>query len=232
MSGMIEIIRKVVDSELKKLHFSELGVVTSIFPHASDSDKDNYECNVQMKNRDLELRKVPVATQLIGLTYIPQVGDLVLLNFINCNINAPIIIGRLYNDEDRPPANEGEEIIYVPPYSSNADLRRFHMELPSGLLLTIQDEMIKIEAGGTKIIVNKDGDVELESKAKVVVNATGDMELTAANLKIETQQNLEIKAGVNANIESGASMGLKAGATADIEASAPLTLKGAMVNIN
>jgi phage baseplate assembly protein gpV len=232
MSGIVEIIRKVVESELKKLYFTELGIVTSIFPHESDSDKDNYECNVKLKYKDLELRKVPVATQHIGLANIPKVGDLVLLSFINGNINAPIVIGRLYNDEDRPPVNQEEEIVYIPPYSKNADLRRFHLKLPSGLILTIQDEAILIEAGKTKVVINQDGNVELESNAKFLVKATGDMEFSASNIKMETQQNIEIKAGANANFESSASMGIKAGANADIEASAPLNLKGAIVNIN
>ena len=47
MDSMVEVIRKIVESEIRKLRIAELGVVTSIFPHSSDSDKDNYECNIQ-----------------------------------------------------------------------------------------------------------------------------------------------------------------------------------------
>ncbi|MCX9081473.1 MAG: phage baseplate assembly protein V [Candidatus Methanoperedens sp.] len=111
----VEVIKKIAQDEAKKLHIMEMGIVTSIFPHSEESNKDNYECNVKLKNRDLELRKVPIATQHIGFTYVPNVGDLVLLSFINGNINAPVLIGRLYNDENRPPVNNTGEMVFESP---------------------------------------------------------------------------------------------------------------------
>ena len=259
---MVEVIRKIVEAEIRKIHVAELGVVTSIFPHASDSDKDNYECNVKLKNTGLELQKVPVATQHIGLAHIPKVDEMVLVTFLNGDINAPILIGRMYTAEDRPPANDGEEIIYIPPYSENADLRRFHMKLPSGIILSVTDDILNVEAGKTTLKINRDGDVELESNAKINVTASGDIFFGADNIRLESKNDIEILAGAEAilesispmslkgpevnmeakeamsmkgadvNMESTKSMGIKAGTTANIEATAPLTLKGATVNIN
>jgi len=240
MSGMVEVIRKIVEAEIRKIHVAELGVVTSIFPHASDGDKDNYECNVKLKNTGLELQKVPVATQHIGLAHIPKVDEMVLVTFLNGDINAPILIGRMYTAEDRPPANDGEEIIYIPPYSENADLRRLHMELPSGIILSVTDDILNVEAGKTMLKINRDGDIEVESNEKVSITASGEMIFNADKITIESKQDMNITAGTNATIkgesgvkmESSATFEIKASATANIEASAPLTLKGAMVNIN
>jgi uncharacterized protein involved in type VI secretion and phage assembly len=240
MSGMVEIIRKIVEAEIRKIHVAELGVVTSIFPHASDGDKDNYECNVKLKNTGLELQKVPVATQHIGLAHIPKVDEMVLVTFLNGDINAPILIGRMYTAEDRPPANDGEEMIYIPPYSENADLRRFHMELPSGIILSVTDDILNVEAGKSTLKINRDGDIEVESNEKISITASGEMIFNADKITIESKQDMNIKAGTNATIkgesgvkmESSATLEIKASATANIEASAPLTLKGAMVNIN
>jgi len=240
MSGMVEVIRKIVEAEIRKIHVAELGVVTSIFPHASDSDKDNYECNVKLKNTGLELQKVPVATQHIGLAHIPKVDEMVLVTFLNGDINAPILIGRMYTAEDRPPANDGEEMIYIPPYSENADLRRFHVELPSGIILSVTDDILNVEAGKTMLKINRDGDIEVESNEKVSITASGEMIFNADKITIESKQDMNIKAGTNATIkgesgvkmESSATLEIKAAATANIEATAPLTLKGAMVNIN
>jgi len=237
---MVEVIRKIVEAEIRKIHIAELGVVTSIFPHASDGDKNNYECNVKLKNTGLELQKVPVATQHIGLAHIPKVDEMVLVTFLNGDINAPILIGRLYTAEDRPPANDGEEIIYIPPYSENADLRRLHMELPSGIILSVTDDILNVEAGKTMLKINRDGDIEVESNEKVSITASGEMIFNADKITIESKQDMNITAGTNATIkgesgvkmESSATFEIKASATANIEASAPLTLKGAMVNIN
>ena len=211
MDNMVEVIRKIVASEIRKLRIAELGVVTSIFPHSSDSDKDNYECNVKLKYRDLELRKVPVATQHIGLANIPNVGDLVLVTFVNGEINAPVVIGRLYTDEDRPPVNKEEEIVYT--LSKGSGLR---MEFPGGMALSVTDDDVSVEAGRTTLKLSRDGDVTIESSAKINVGATGDMSFNAANVKIESKGNMEIKAG----------------ATAKVEATGTLSIKGAMVNIN
>jgi phage baseplate assembly protein gpV len=240
LSGMVEVIRKIVEAEIRKIHVAELGVVTSIFPHASDSDKDNYECNVKLKNTGLELQKVPVATQHIGLAHIPKVDEMVLVTFLNGDINAPILIGRMYTAEDRPPANDGEEIIYIPPYSENADLRRVHMELPSGIILSITDDIVNVEAGKTTLKINRDGNIEVESNDKVSITASGEMTFTADKITIESKKDMNIKAGTNATIkgesgvkmESSAALDIKAKTTANIEATAPLTLKGAMVDIN
>jgi uncharacterized protein involved in type VI secretion and phage assembly len=187
---------------------------------------------------------------------------MVLVTFLNGDINAPILIGRMYTAENRPPANDGEEIIYVPPYSENADLRRVHMELPSGIILSVTDDIINVEAGKTTLTINRDGDVELQSNAKINITASGDMSFSADTITMESKKDVVINAGAKAtleskspmslkgaevnmeaqgamsmkgadvNMESQATMGIKAGATASIEATAPLTLKGATVNIN
>lgn len=164
-TSIIGLIKKVVDEEIKKINFAEIGIVTSIFPHSNVDDNDNYECNVKLRDSGLELRKVPVATQQIGLANIPNVGDLVLVSFIKGDINAPVITGRLYNDEDRPPANNDKEIIYVPPNKSNPG--KIHVKFPSGVSFKIDDEGITIKAGKTKIMVENNGDMVINSNAKL-----------------------------------------------------------------
>lgn len=190
--------------------------MTSIFPHSSTSDKDNYECNVKLRNKDLELRKVPVATQGIGLCYIPQIGDLALIGFAEGDINHPFVLGRLYNDKDRPPVSKDEEIVFIPPYSKKTDRRRFHMELPGGMIITVTDDKLTIEAGKTVLRVNVDGDVTVESQADVKFQAKGDITLAATNIKMKSDMSFEVKAGT----------------TADVESNATMTIRGLTVNIN
>jgi uncharacterized protein involved in type VI secretion and phage assembly len=212
----VETLRRVAEAEVRKVRPMELGVVTSIFPHSGNSDKDNYECNVKLKNRDLELRKVPIATQGIGLAYAPRVGDLVLVGFVEGDINSPIMLGRLYNDKDRPPLSDEEEIVFNPPYSKDASKRRLLFQLPGGMVLTITDEFLTVEAGKTRMKIKVDGEIIVESEADVKLQAKGDMTIAAANIKMKADQSFEVKAG----------------STADIESSATMTIKGATVNLN
>ena len=153
MVSIVGVMKKVAEQETRKIYTTELGVVTAVFPHASDSDKDNYQCSVKLKNKkqpdgsDFELRQVPIATQHIGLTNIPNVDDLVVVAFIGGNINAPIILGRLYNDEDIPPKNDVGQAI-----------------------LTNLESMTITMKSGTKIDIDSDGNVTIESTGDVTIN--------------------------------------------------------------
>jgi len=216
MMNAVEVIKKIAEDETKKLHLLELGVVTSIFPHAGESDKDNYECNVRLKNRDLELRKVPIATSHIGLVQVPNVGDLVVLGFVGGNINAPIVLGRLYNDEDRPPVNDAGEIVYKSPDPKKNGVRRLNLELPNGITLTVTDDEFRAEIGSSVVTIRTGGAVTIDSSADVTIRAKGDMALSGGNVTIESRQALELKAGT----------------TGTLKASATLDISGAMVNIN
>ena len=238
--SIVQTMKSIAQLELNKMHLPALGVVTSIFPHANASDKDNYECNIRLKNTEIELRKVPIATQCIGLAGIPRVGDLVLLVFINGDINAPIAVGRLYNDEDRPPINDAEETVYIPPYKANPDVRRIYFEFPQGMIFKITDEEVDIVAGKTKVVILRDGDVLIESKANVSVKAEGDatlkskgnMTIQGASVKIESDQDMNLKSGSDMKMNSGASAELKSSAGMTVETSANMKIKGAKVDIN
>ena len=195
MSGIVEAMKKVAESEVGKVHVAELGVVTSVFPHADDGDNDNYECSVKLRDKDVELRQVPVATQHIGFASIPQVGDLVLVSFVNGDINAPVITGRLYNDEDRPPASQAEEMVYIPPYDSNPELRRIYIELPDKTVtVTIQDEKVIIHVGDTDITVSKEEGVNLTSKKPITISTEDDLSIKAKNVKIESDADTQLTA--------------------------------------
>lgn len=238
--SIVELMKKIAENEAKKIHIVELGIVTSVFSHSSPSDKDNYECNVKLKNMDLELQRVQIATQIIGLAEPPRVGDLVLMTFVNGDINIPIIIGRLYNDEDRPPVNDLEEVVYIPPYTRNKDKRRIYLEFPEGIVLRITDEEVMVKTGETRVIVQRDGDVVIESKANITVKAEGDtkikskgnLSLSASSIQVESEKGMNIKAGSDMSIKSDSNVEFKSSSQMNVEASAEMNIKGAKVNIN
>jgi uncharacterized protein involved in type VI secretion and phage assembly len=124
------------------------------------------------------LSRVPVATGRIGSASIPAVGELVLVQFLNGDVNSPVIVGRLYNDEDRPPPNDdGQAILHVPLGASDdqavhievhSDTRKVVVKLGSGLDLTVQDDdpVVKLDVGdNASITVGKDGRQDQEPAA-------------------------------------------------------------------
>ena len=259
MTSLIETIQGIVQHQTDQMMTCEIGTVSSVFAHTGDDDKNNYECNVEIPGLGGELRKVPIATQHIGTASLPNVGDLVLVAFVRGNVNQPIVIGRLYNDEDRPPLFDVDEIIHRLPLHAEDDeairieLRKTDDDPPREILInmspkievqivdtkvltqvgdtkmTIQQEgdsdgLITIESGKSKITVNQDGDILVESEDKINLKAKGDMSLEAPNINLKSDQAI--------SIESGTDTTLKAGASAKIESSATMDIKGATVNIN
>lgn len=107
----VAVIKKIAEEEAKKQRTLELAEVTSIYPHGADSDNDNYDCDVKLKNGGNELRKVPILTPHIGFTWVPDIGDLVLIGYVGGSVNSPVVLGSLYNDDQRPPVNDKDQAI-------------------------------------------------------------------------------------------------------------------------
>jgi phage baseplate assembly protein gpV len=195
MDSIVSVMKKVAEKEVQKIYTTELGIVTSVFPHASESDKDNYECSIQLKNKkqpdgsDFELRKVPLLTQHLGLVNIPKVGDLVLVTFIGGNLNAPVIIGRLYNDEDRPPINQEQEFLLQHNLEEGGSLKidaEGVITLTSKNeqnVITVKDEEIATATDKASVTV-KDGDITLKNEQCQVVLSGSNITIDNGNCKI------------------------------------------------
>jgi uncharacterized protein involved in type VI secretion and phage assembly len=203
LSDLYASIRAIIGQELQRQSFPQLAVVTEQHPHASDSDTDNYACTVQLRDLDIELQQVPVMAARKGFAAIPDVGDLVVVQFLNGDINSPIITGSVYNDEDRPPVNSSGQSV---------------MQLPLG--------------GGVDLIVNSEDtqSVTLAVGDAVAVELVDDDPVIT--IKVGGNTALEIGRDGGILIESGANMDLKASANVTLEAGGTLTLKGAKVDVN
>lgn len=209
MDSIVSVMKKVAEKEVQKIYTTELGIVTSVFPHASESDKDNYECSIQLKNKkqpdgsDFELRKVPLLTQHLGLVNIPKVGDLVLVTFIGGNLNAPVIIGRLYNDEDRPPINQEQEFLLQHNLEEGGSLKidaEGVITLTSKNeenVITVKDEEITAATDKASVTV-KDGDITLKNEQCQVV-------LSGSNITIDNGSCKITIAGGGITLDAGSS---------------------------
>lgn len=229
---IVEIMQAIVRDELSKLRVAEVGVVTKLYPHESGGDKNNYECGVRLRDTGLELPRVPVATQRVGLAAIPNVDDLVLVQFVGGSIHGAVVTARLYNDADRPPESKAKEFVYVSPDAAESGVRRAYFEFPNGNTLLIDDDKVVVEVGDTKLKIKNGGDVELQSAAKVVITSQGNTEIKSqGDIKLEATGSLSLKAQADVKIE-GLSLSVKGQTTAQLEGGANTTVKGPLVNLS
>lgn len=244
MSTLINTLQQIIRHELRALHITELGLVEAVYPHSDGSDGDNYGCDVRLKNNDLLLRRVPVATGHIGTVAIPNVGDLVLLAFDKGDANQPIIIGRLYNNIDRPPLNNPNEVIFRLPLAAaddetikaairningQAEPREMIVEMPPQITVRISDGAVRATAGDTEMILDQPhssgGRVTvLSGRSKIVMNQDGDV-------SVEALGNLSVKTDGNFSLEAAGNLTMKSGGNATLEAGGNLTLKGMMATL-
>ncbi len=199
-------IRRIVQAELRKLRTAELGVVQDIHPHSDESDSDNYACTVMLRNSGIVLPNVPVATQRIGTASIPGLNDLVLVQFIDGDINAPVITGRFYNEEDRPPVSDMDQMVAQFPLSGDIEFRvdggearEISMKVGDAIEVYCKDDdpVLKIDVRGGKagIQVDSDGAVTITSQSSVSIRG-GDVKVSGTTISLEADGELKIKGAV------------------------------------
>lgn len=205
---LFDTLRKIVREEMASFATAELGIVEEQHPHAAESDRDNYACTVRLRDSGLVLARVPVATPRIGAVAIPAKGELVLVQFLGGSLNAPVITGRLYNDEDRPPvSDDGVAVLHLPLAAGESeavraelksgDERSLLFQLGKGLKVTLRDDdpavLIEIDGGKAKLSLAIDGSVTLETKGDVTLEGMGKLEIKANEISIEAQSGLKLK---------------------------------------
>jgi phage baseplate assembly protein gpV len=259
MSTIVSTIQEIVRQELRAVRVAELGVVEAVYPHAASSDKDNYGCDVRLKNSGLLLKRVPIATGHIGTVAVPNIGDLVLLAFDKGDVNQPLVIGRLYNDADRPPLNNPDEVIFRLPLAEADDKtikaairnhqdqsppREVIIEMPPKITVRITDGTVRATAGKTEMKLDQpDGNggtvTVVAGRTKITMNQDGDVTVEAAGamaLKANRDLSLEglnvtIRGRNNASVEAGVQASLKGNVGASVNGGASATLQGAVTSI-
>jgi len=178
MTGMVEIIQRVVRQELARRRTSLLGVVTAVYAHTATDDDNNYEVDLRLKHEDLELRKVPLAVPHVAVAAPARVGDLVLVQFVDGDLNQPLVAGRFYHADERPPLHREGEVLFeqrVPDGTLN------HLRFTDDGTIYLQRDVTKpadnSEAKTSVRIDGASGDVLIRAGDKIVVELKHDTEL-------------------------------------------------------
>jgi phage protein D/phage baseplate assembly protein gpV len=149
-----------------------------------------------------------------GFFVVPQVGDEVLVAFEHGDFNYPVILGGLWNGQDKPPedgtgAGSGEKpLVRV-------------IQSPNGHKIIMYDDAEK----KIEIITTDGRSITLSDKDRKIIVKTSNVDMTIDD------SDLKIK-GVNISIEADAQIKIKASAGIDIESSAVTNIKGSVINLN
>ena len=202
MSGFVEIIRRVVQQELARDRGTLLGVVTTVHPHETDDDENNYEADVRVKHENLELRRVPIAVGHVGVAAPPRVGDLVLVQFLNGDSNQPLVTGRFYHADERPPLHLEDEVLFEQRVAADGTLNHLRFS-PNGSILLQRDVTEQgendSEAKATIKIDGKTGDIRITSGEQIAVVLTHDenkISVDCGTMKVTTREGMTVTGNV------------------------------------
>lgn len=209
MTTLIPTLRAIIREELTRYRMPELGVVTSVFAKEDDSGDGNHQVNVTLRGSGVELQRVAVAVDRAGWSALPRAGDVVVVTFLDGDLNSPVVLGTIYDNTVRPPKAAPLDVVYQPPDDEDAAVRRLHLELPGGSAITWGDDTLTVTSGGTEVVIAKDGDVSVKSAGNVKIESQGDISLAAGgNVDIKAQQNVTVQ-GLAATLEGSASATVK-----------------------
>lgn len=201
MNMIIPAFKTIIRDQMKDKQDLQLGIVTQVFTNERGSGDNNIAVNVRLQGSSCELQKIPVAISRLGISHAPRVDDLAVLAFIQGDINHAVVLGFLYDEQNRAPDAGPEEMVYKVMDDADDAARRLQIELPNGNSLTLLDGQLEVLMGSTTVKVEADGAVSIEAGGDISLNASG-----ALNLEAGGDVNMK---GTNVNIEGQAGTNLK-----------------------
>ncbi len=212
---------------LPAVHGLQIGIVTAL---EGDPDSEHrIKVKVPIINPEEEgiwARVVSLyAGENYGMQFLPEIGNEVLLGFLNDDPNQAVVLGGLYSNTNTAPIaftdDNFEKIIMGNSEIKillNDDTKTITLETPGGKSVILDEDkgVIKLEDENNNIVtMNSDG-ISLESEGDIKIKATGDVNIEGTN----------INAKANANFKAEGSGGV------EMSSSATAILKGSLVQIN
>lgn len=152
-----------------------LGRVKVIYPWFSDNVESGWaRC------------ATPMAGKSIGMYFLPEVGDEVLVGFDHGDLSKPVVLGSLWNKDLPPPAtnSDGQDNIRL-------------IKTKSGHTITLDDtkgseKIIITDKGGSKITMSQDGKVTIEAKSDILLKSPGTITLDANEVDVKVNNVMNV----------------------------------------
>ncbi len=234
---------------LPSMNGLHIGVVKNIHEDPDKEERIQVSLPVLGSKVDIWARKTyPYAGKKRGVYFVPEVGDEVIISFLNDDARFPIILGSLHCAKN------------TPPYKTDAKNKEKGIVTKSELKITFDDEdkIITIETPGSNKMIFDDkekkvtvsdkkgntfemteSEVTIESKGKLTLKAAKEVTIQGQKIiqKADTDidikgVNIKSKASAQYKIAADAKVEIKSSAMAEVKAGAIMIIKGALVKIN
>ena len=220
----------------------QIGVVTDLENDPDSQDRIRVRLPIIDANEDGVWSRIACmdAGNNRGTFFRPEVGDEVVVGFLNNDPRRPLVLGMLnsstkpaplkasnQNDEKGYTSRSGMKMIF------NDSEKSLKIETPAGKKVTIseQDGTMKMEDENGNTFSMDSSAITMQSAGNISLKATGDLTVSAANVSISPSSSFSVSAG-GASISAGSGSASLSAPSVKVEGSGTATLKGGVVMIN
>ena len=181
------------------------------------------------------------ASNKVGAVFYPELGDEVVVAFMNDDPRYPVILGSAFSKKNPPPVapdekNEKKVLVTRSKLTVSFDDKDKVIEIrtPGNNVITLDDKSssIKITDKNKNSIKLEKGGITLDSAAKLTVKAKGDISIAAgAGLKMSAKAAASLE-GAQVTHKAKAKFSAQGNAASELKSSGITTVKGSLVKIN
>ena len=160
-----------------------------------------------------------------GFYFVPEIGDEVVIGFVDQNPSNPIVLGTLHSNKIPAPQE----------HSDDNNVKGLYLKSGIKLEFNEEDKIVTLETpGGNSLHLNdKDGKIEIADSNgnQITLDNQGITIKSAGKVAIEATQDMNLK-GVNLTAEASAQLKASGNAQAEVSSSGVMVVKGSLVQIN
>ena len=220
----------------------QIGVVTDLENDPDSQDRIRVRLPIIDANEDGVWSRMASldAGNNRGMFFRPEIGDEVVIGFLNNDPRRPVVLGML-NSSSKPAPLQGSNQNDQKGYTSRSGMtmmfndseKSLKIQTPAGKKLTIseQDGVMKMEDENGNIFSMDSSAITMKSAGNISLTATGDLTVSAANVSISPSSSFSVSAG-GASINAGSGSASLSAPSVKVEGSGTATLKGGIVMIN
>ncbi|PWU01778.1 MAG: Rhs element Vgr protein [Bacteroidetes bacterium] len=152
-----------------------------------------------------------------GAFFMPEIGDEVILGFINDDPRHPIVLGMLHSSAKPAP---------ITPQDANNE-KGFTTRSKMHVSFNDQTKTITIDTpAGNSIVLDESG-----TKVEITDQNTNKITMDSSGISVQSPMNIELKAGVNLTLSAGATLSI-GGVSISVKADGNVSMEGALAKLS
>lgn len=181
------------------------------------------------------------ASDTFGAFFLPEIGDEVVLGFLNDDPSHPVVLGSLYSSKRATPypladTNFPKAVVTREKLRLEFDDEKkvLTLETPAGNRVVLSDEAksIRLEDQNGNVVEMAEGGITLNTPKDLVLEAGGKVSVKAGStLDLEATSDLNAQ-GMNVTCKGSSAFTGQGGSSATLEGGGQAVVKGALVMIN